>query len=134
MGLLLKGSNGFEPSWAGPTWRNYDTCLKTGPHAICEVPPSMGGCGHWWILLPVSWRKTHGWGEKSTSGVSQKHGKKGQRTIEMDEIKTYGLLYTYSCCDFSQNKKSTGGVDPIYGWGERKKEGDKGYKGYKNQE
>lgn len=54
---------------------------------------SMDGCR--WILLFVSWRKIHGWGEKSMSGVGQKHGKRAQRTIEREEIKTYGLLYTY---------------------------------------
>ena len=55
------------------------------------------------------------------SGVGQKHGKRGQGTIEEDEINTGGLLYTYWCCDFFQIEKSTGGVDPIHGWGKEEK-------------
>ena len=33
--------------------------------------------------------------EKFMSGVGHKHGKRGQGTIEEDEINTEGLLYTY---------------------------------------
>lgn len=52
---------------------------KDGPEPTRT--PSINGCGHWWILLPVLWRKIHG-------KVDQKYGKRGEEIIERDEINT----------------------------------------------
>lgn len=47
------------------------------------VTPYMDGCGHWWIFLPVLWRKMHRYGKKSAFALF---------TFESNKVKSNGSM------------------------------------------